>query len=268
MDTCLIDTAADPRRLVVLDAVHNFRDLGGYPARDGLTTRWGRLYRADGLHRLTRSDVELVRGLGLRTVIDLRTQVELDQYGWFPYEAIPVTYTHLSIMDTTWNTVERPTETEHEFLVWAYADMLDQGAERFARALAELAVPGALPAVFHCAAGKDRTGMLAALLLAALEVPRAIVLADYALTAGGIERMRSWALREFPEMSERMAETPSQFMAALPDALGEVLDALAERYGSVAEYLQSIGVGNALLDRLADELLGADVDASPLTSLA
>ena len=255
MDTCLIDTVADPRRLVALDAVHNFRDLGGYPARDGLTTRWGRLFRADGLHRLTPTDVESVRDLGLRTVIDLRTQNEIDQYGRFPHETIPVTFTHLSIMDTTWNTVERPAESPHEFLVWAYTDMLEQGAERFARALVELSLPGALPAVFHCAAGKDRTGMLAALLLSALEVPRSIVLADYALTADGIERMRRWAAREFPEMSERMAETPSHFMAALPDALGEVLDALADRYGSIAEYLQAIGVGNATLDLLAEALL-------------
>lgn len=257
MTTCALDPVADPRRLVVLDAVHNFRDLGGYPARDGLTTRWGRLFRADGLHRLTPADIELVRGLGLHTVIDLRTQAEIDTHGRFPHEHIPVRYDHLSVVDTTWNMVERPAETEHEFLVWAYTDMLEQGAPRFARALNALAVPGALPAVFHCAAGKDRTGLLAALLLGALEVPRSIVLADYALTAAGMDRMRAWAEREYPEMSEQMAETPSQFMAALPDALGEVLDEVARQFGSIAAYLQAIGVGNATLDRLADELLVA-----------
>ncbi len=63
----------DPRRLVRLDAVHNFRDLGGYPTVDGRTTRWGLVYRADGLYRLTDTDLDVVRRLGLRSVIDLRT---------------------------------------------------------------------------------------------------------------------------------------------------------------------------------------------------
>ena len=76
----------DPRRLIALDGVHNFRDMGGYPTVDGRTTRWGRLYRADGLFRLTTDDVEALRPLGLRTVVDLRTQEEIDLRGRFPVE--------------------------------------------------------------------------------------------------------------------------------------------------------------------------------------
>ena len=91
-----------PRRLIALDGVHNFRDLGGYPTADGRTTRWGRLYRADGLFRLTTDDVEALRPLGLRTVVDLRTHEELELRGRFPVEAHPVAFHHIPVLDTTW----------------------------------------------------------------------------------------------------------------------------------------------------------------------
>ena len=102
----LPDVGSDPRRVLHLDAVHNFRDLGGYPTEDGRTTKWGVLYRADGLYRLAGHDLEKVRDLGLKKVIDLRTDEELDVRGRFPLEYHPVTFHHLSVMDTTW--VELP----------------------------------------------------------------------------------------------------------------------------------------------------------------
>lgn len=257
MDSGLVDPLTDPRRLVAMTAVHNFRDLGGYPARDGMLTRWRTLFRADGLHRLEGDDLEVVRTLGLRTVIDLRSQGELDLRGTFPHHEIDVTFAHLPVIDTTWQAEEHVSKSDHDFLVWAYRDMLDIGAERFARAIDQLAAPGALPAVFHCAAGKDRTGVLAALILGALGVPRSVVLADYALTAEGIERMRAWALQESPELADRMVETPSAFMAALPEAMGEVLDGITAEHGSVEQYVLHIGAAPASLEALAEHLLVA-----------
>ncbi|MFN8024188.1 MAG: tyrosine-protein phosphatase [Acidimicrobiales bacterium] len=257
MESGLVDPIVDPRRIVRLDAVHNFRDLGGYPARDGLLTRWRTIYRADGLYRLSDADVEVIRGLGLRTVVDLRTQRELDERGTFPHQLIEVHFTHHPVIDTTWAVEDQVDREAHEFLVWAYTDMLGQGAARFAGAITQLAQPGALPAVFHCAAGKDRTGMLAAMLLGALGVPRSIVLADYGLTAGAMERMRAWATREYPELAERMAETPSAFLAALPDALGDVLASIEAEHGSIGDYVGTIGVTPEVLDALAASFLTA-----------
>ena len=251
----VVDPFVDPRRIVGLEAVHNFRDLGGYPAAGGTITRWHLLYRADGLGRLAGADIEVVRALGLRTVIDLRSQAELDGHGRFPHEAIDVTFTHLPIIDATWAADSHLDKTEHEFLVWAYRNMLEVGSARFARAITELAVPGALPAVFHCAAGKDRTGILAALVLGALGVPRTVVLADYALTVDGMQLMRAYAERTHPEMAERMAATPSAFMAALPDALGDVLDHVVAEHGSVRGYLDSIGVSPESIHSLTSQLL-------------
>jgi protein-tyrosine phosphatase len=255
MEITLVETLVDPRRLVSLEAVHNFRDLGGYPARNGLVTRWNMLYRADGLNRLVGADVDVVRELGLRTVIDLRSHAELDQRGTFPVDEIEVDFNHLPVFDTTWQHDAHLDKTDHEFLAWAYRDMLVVGGDRFAAAIEQLATPGALPAVFHCAAGKDRTGMLAALILGSLGVPREVLLADYGLTAGGMVRMRAWAEREMPEFAQRMADAPSAFLAALPDALGDVLDEMVRDHGSVHGYVLSLGVAPAAIEALAAEFL-------------
>src|SRR5215203_650688 len=185
MESGLIDPLVDPRRLIELEAVHNFRDLGGYPARGGTITRWHQLYRADGLYRMSAADIETVRALGLRTVVDLRSDAEIEKWGTFPRTAIEVTFAHHAVIDQTWDHEGHEDQTDHEFLVWAYREMLAVGSPRFARAIEALAQPGALPAVFHCAAGKDRTGLLAALLLESLGVPRSVVLADYELTVQG-----------------------------------------------------------------------------------
>src|SRR5689334_2931769 len=101
------DTIA-PRRRLELEQVFNFRDLGGYRTVDGPQLRWGRVFRADGLHRLTESDLEAVRRLGLRTVIDLRTPAELAERGTFPVDAHPVDFHHLPIIDVVWDPDDLP----------------------------------------------------------------------------------------------------------------------------------------------------------------
>ena len=245
----------DIRRLVELDAAHNFRDIGGYPTADGRSTRWNRLYRADGLSHLTDRDRETLRALGLRTVIDLRSSAELAERGQFA-DTSALSFEHMPILDVLWPQDDLAHfESDREFLLWAYRDMLDAGRDRFAAAISRLARTGALPAVFHCAAGKDRTGLLAALLLSGLGVRRESVLADYALTAAGIERMKAWAQRSSPEIAERFAATPTWFFAALPEALDHILDDLCEAHGSVRNYLLSIGVEEHELRQLSHELL-------------
>jgi protein-tyrosine phosphatase len=251
----LPDVGSDPRRLIRLDAVHNFRDLGGYPTADGRTTRWRRLFRADGLHRLAGADLELVRNLGLCTVIDLRSDAELAERGTFPRVDHPVDFHHVPVIDSTWQHSERPeSEEAADFLEWAYHDMLRQGPQRFAQAIEQLSRPDVLPAVFHCAAGKDRTGVLAMLLLGSLGVPHEYIVADYALTADGMARMRVWAQREAPEMWERMAEAPSMFFEALPEAMSRVIDSICAN-GTIRDYTLGLGVSPEALQRLADQLL-------------
>ena len=118
---------------------------------------------------------------------------------------------HVPVIDSTWQHLDRPdADNPVSFLEWAYLDMLRQGPHRFVEAIEQLSQPGALPAVFHCAAGKDRTGVLAMLLLGSLGVPPAHLVADYTLTREGIARMKAWALREAPEMWERWPTRPAR----------------------------------------------------------
>ncbi len=248
-----------PSRRVLLANSFNFRDLGGYPLADGRITRWGRLFRADGLQRLDTNDLALIDGIGIRTVIDLRTSAEIAERGAFPVQQYPVAYHHLSIIDATWTESGIPDFdlTEQggiDFLVWAYRDMLDQGADRFAQALATLAQPGSGPAVFHCAAGKDRTGLLAMLILGGLGVDRHVIAEDFGLTRAGMDRMRTWLATHHPDGLADMNSRPVHMFGAHPDAMRQILDDLDDQFGGVRGYLGSIGVGDALLADLAARL--------------
>jgi protein-tyrosine phosphatase len=205
---------------------------------------------------LTPADVAALEPLGLRTVIDLRSAPELDERGRFPVDVHPVVFHHLPIVDATWADVERPEyERDEDFLIWAYQEMLTVGAPRFAKAFEALAEPDALPAVFHCAAGKDRTGLLAALLLGSLGVSHDDIVDDYTLTVDGMARFRVWAAREWPEWAERMATMPPAFTAALPEAMRAIVDELSAQHGSIRDYVRSIGVSTDTLARLESNLL-------------
>ena len=166
----------------------NFRDLGGYPAADGSRIRWRQLFRADGLTRLDEDDCSHLSDLGLATVIDLRTQGELDERGSFPRHTLAVAYHHLPLTDVLPPTEDLARYDEPSFVTRRYEDLFAQGAASLARAVDVLAEPGALPAVFHCSAGKDRTGVLAAIVLGFLGVPREVIVEDYALERASHDR--------------------------------------------------------------------------------
>ena len=256
-DTHVDEIANHPRRLIGLEAVHNFRDLGGYPTAGGRTTKWRTLFRSDGLYRLRGADdMSRVMQLGLKSVIDLRTEREQREQGIFPIDDIEVTFHHLSIVDVTWSDTETPEfDDEVEFLVWGYRDMLKIGSSRFADAMHVLAQTDSLPAVFHCAAGKDRTGVLAALLLSSLGVEDAHICADYGLTQDAMRRSIAWSKVHRPELAERYATIPKAYLAADPRAMQIILTELAQQHGSVRNYVREIGVADATVEALGNLLL-------------
>ncbi len=243
-------------RLVVLEGASNFRDLGGYRTDDGRIVRSGHLYRADGLDTLTSEDLAVLRTKGLRTVIDLRSSHEIDERGRFPHERHPVAWHHLSVLDKTWdrNGALKRKQPASEFLVEAYSDMLVEGAPRFAAAFGLLARDQALPAVFHCAAGKDRTGLLAALLLGALGVPNEAIVHDYALTELAMPAFLERMANRYPDRQEEMAAIPPGFFSATPQAMADTLTHLEADYGSIEAYLLNAGVSPGTLKTLNNRL--------------
>jgi hypothetical protein len=171
------------KRRVDVDGCNNFRDLGGYPTANGASLRWRALFRADGLHHLTERGVATVRDeLGIREIVDLRSSGEIDLDGRGPLAAEEVRFHHLPLFDGEISPEQRR-QSDDISLGDRYAMMLRFASGPIARVIETLARVDA-PAVFHCAAGKDRTGVLSAVILGALDVRDEVIVADYAATRG------------------------------------------------------------------------------------
>ncbi|HUO48781.1 MAG TPA: tyrosine-protein phosphatase [Acidimicrobiales bacterium] len=238
-------------RIIALQGAVNIRDLGGYPAAGGARTRWRTLFRADGLGELTDGDLEVVRALGIRTVVDLRSGEELER-GRFDVDAHPVTFHHFPFIE------QLPDADEFErrpgLLGSQYLEMVAGAGPQIRGALEALAEPGALPAVFHCTAGKDRTGVLSAIVLSLLGVDEETVVADYALSGAAMLRLRAKLMRKYPEGRETI-ENMTEVFSAEPAQMEQLLDYVRTEHGSVAAYVAGLGVDPGLVARLRASLL-------------
>jgi len=243
-----------PPQLAALDGPANFRDLGGYPTRGGGRTRLGRVFRSDSLSFLSERDVVAVRDrFGVRTVIDLRAGHEVDEHGHGPIRD-HVRHLHLPIVDQTREPPRAQPGRRFESLDQIYAFMLDEYAERFGRVLRAVGDPDLQPLVFHCAAGKDRTGLVAALTLALCGVPDEHVVTDFAFTES---RMPEIVARHTARAgrTERDAEVAGQEYGAQGATMMAVLDALRVEHGSVAGYAEATGLTGTEVARLRASLV-------------
>jgi protein-tyrosine phosphatase len=257
----------DPQefRRLDLEGPVNFRDLGGYEASAGQTVRRRHLFRSDALFRLTEADAMQVRALGVTTLIDFRTPDELEQHGFGGMDHLDAEHLHLPTIDTTRRVLDLTDDDAQEVaraLVTAadaYMMMLDRGSNAYASALRVVAESEA-PVVFFCAAGKDRTGVFAALVLGLLGVSDEDIVTDYALTHEVIEKihiLRTSTSSE--EDNERMASYAhligEDLRNAYPASMQSTIERLRERYGSWEGYASEIGVGPDVLDQLRARLL-------------
>jgi protein-tyrosine phosphatase len=245
-------------RLVPFEGAHNFRDLGGYPSELGGSTRWGVLYRAAGLAEMTEADVrELVDELGVKTVFDLRRDDEREM------APDPVPTVHVCLMSQVLAKAPMPdrgemVDRDHgvQFMRLLYSGLLAHAADEIGRLVGMLVEDDTLPAVFHCTAGKDRTGVVAAVVLRVLGVDREGVLDDFELTDRYVTREHHEEL--FQRMLERgMGPEAAAGMLAAPRAsMAAALDLLDAEYGGIEAYLRGpAGVDDATLGRLRELLL-------------
>ncbi len=248
-----------PARLVPLEGAHNFRDLGGYTGLGGRQTRWGRLFRSDTLHELTGADVARLLALGLHTVIDLRTERELSLTGRGPLEPEAIAFHHLSVVREG---ADRTAEGEAvaapaspgEDLSERYLWYLEVGRDSLVEALTLLGEGARYPLVFHCAAGKDRTGVLAALILEIVGVDRELIVADYVLTAERMELILA-RYRDDPAFAERLARAPASRFSVEGATMEGFLDGVGDRFGGARSWAVGAGVPEGALDRMTALLL-------------
>lgn len=254
-DTPVVDPAGgDPSRRLPIQGCVNFRDLGGYRTSDGRRVRWRRLFRADGLSRLSDDDRSLLRDLRLTTVIDLRTGDEVRERGSFPVDVLPVDYYSLPLTDVLPSPEELPSWAEASFVAARYADMLSGGSAVLQRSIEILAAPGALPAVFHCSAGKDRTGVLSALILAFLGVPDAVIAEDYALSGPAMNELLARLKSEHAEVADVVQQFAPAIIHVVPETMEQFLGEVRAEHGSYRALEERLGVVEAM-ERLRQDLL-------------
>jgi protein-tyrosine phosphatase len=249
-------------RRIPFEGITNLRDLGGYPTADGGVTRWGRVFRADALHKLTADDLEAFHELGVMTVYDLRGDVERAD---FPG---PVPSLHLSIVGRPRDADPPPPPPKmtardgEELLRNTYVGALTHSATEIGTIMRGLSDPGLIPALFHCHGGKDRTGLVAAVLLLALGVERDTVLDDYEATS----------LYRFPEdQHDSLAnmlqagispEAAAGVLGTPRWAMAEAVDLLLASPGGVAGFLTGpAGLKRGELAALREHLV-TPVDAT------
>jgi protein-tyrosine phosphatase len=249
--TGVVDEALRERHLP-LPGTYNVRDLGGLPTATGGLVRWGTLFRGDSLHRLDDRGRSMLADVELRTVIDLRGERErteypsaLDETGVQIIELPLIGEVGTEIpIDTTWSLAD------------LYLSVVERCGDRFAALARELATAGQLPALVHCMAGKDRTGMVVAIVLAAVGVPHELIAADFAASAtflGNEEYRRDATARALadglpPELVDWVG-------GADPAHILLMLQTIDARYGGCDAYLLAHGLSSDELCTLREALV-------------
>jgi protein-tyrosine phosphatase len=232
-------------RRIRLPGTVNLRDVGGYPVAGGGgtaggkgTVRWGTLLRSDALHRVDDSGRAALSALGLRTVVDLRTDEEVRVAPSALDDAGLQTF-HVPVFDAA--AIGRlPPE-----LAAVYRYMIDDCGAAIASAIGRLCGDDALPGLVHCTAGKDRTGLVVALVLDVIGVPDEVIAADYALSAAYLDSGTAKAISRIRAISGIGRWLDLGALGASPQVILDALARVRSRSGTVSDYL----IGNGLTAR-------------------
>nr|WP_180318302.1 tyrosine-protein phosphatase [Delftia acidovorans] len=238
-----------PSRSIRLDGASNFRDLGGYTGLDGRRVRWRTLFRADHLAGLSAADLDVLQGLKLARSADFRGKMESAHlaYEW------PGIARHALIVEPT--VVQRASALiaagndltaahAEELMQDTYRSFVHDYAPRFAQ-LFQLLLDSQDPLVFHCTAGKDRTGWAAALLLTALGVDEDTVMQDYLLTNQLYQRPATTFAPMPVEVMDVLWRVQASYLAAATDMV-------RADFGGMQGYLRdALGIDSAARERLA-----------------
>jgi len=227
--------------------LHNLRDLGGFGTHTGHTTRPNVFWRGDSPHRVSTSDLAYFARHNITTVIDLRHTHE-QQLAPNPLaNHAEITYVAIPLFQVSHNTSAVITRLD-DF----YIHLLETSRAPIQQTFMQLAdAPGGT--FFHCRVGKDRTGIIAALLLDMVEVPHHHIIADYVATAEHITPLLPELRRDRPAQIDEA--TYEQIIGVQSDTMGNVLDYVKKTYGSAMNYLTQIGIPSAQLSQIMHKFI-------------
>lgn len=239
---------------VDLEGCFNFRDLGSYRTRSGRQMRNGLIFRSDGLQHLSERDLlKLREEVGLRLIIDLRSPLEVEEIGCGPIagqaEIVAVPLFNQTRADANQHTNFKIPDNMGDL----YFIMLQFAGGPIAEVIRLLAEADS-PAVFHCAAGKDRTGVISAILLSLLGVPRETIVADYAFSRKNIDRINE-RLDSSDTYKNMMHTMPEDAYDADPAAMESFLDRVDRELDGVEAWAAGRGIDRSIRDRLEEKLL-------------
>ena len=238
------------------EGVHNFRDLGGYETDDGRHTRWGRLYRSDAMHDLTDDDLEVFRTLGVAAIVDLRSPAEIERTGRGLIANEPHRFVSAPVL-SNYATSEPRAGLDEDYLTRRYLQYLEVGAAAFVSVFEEMTKEENYPLVFNCFLGKDRTGVVAALVLSCLGVRRARVIEDYAFSEERVVHIVAKLLRD-PNLRDEVEGDDPILLGARAETMANFLSAMDARFGGALPWAASVGVAPQSIARVRDLLLDED----------
>ncbi len=215
--------------------------------------RTGLVFRADALHRLTDADAVALAKAGVGRVFDLRSAVELERDGVGAFVSDRCRYAHVPMVTMSLSPFDPDVDWTKIDLQDRYLEMLEQGAASIRTVLGELAEPGPA-AVYHCSGGKDRTGVMSAVLLRLLGTDDEEIVADYATSEGHLRAMLD-AYHESLRDRGLDREVMDYLTSSPPERMRRTLARMDERWGSILGYLDAIGVDETTVARLSERLL-------------
>lgn len=222
----------------------NTRDLGGYPTQDGSRTRWGFALRSDSLHGIEEADFTYLKEYGIKTVIDLRSEEECRRQPTRLARTSGIQYFHIPLLDEM-----HSSQFSGKFpdsLGELYIRLLEDSGPQIGKVLRTIHdQEGAL--IFNCTAGKDRTGLIAMLLLDLAGVPQEEIVSDYTSSAVNMEPIFSAQKRHLHALGY---EFPTHAFTSSPEDIQSAIDHIYTRWGGAKEYILSLGLSIHEIQRL------------------
>lgn len=236
-----------------VDGCVNFRDAGGWPTSDGGTVRRSRLYRSDDPIRITPAGREAVGRLGLALVVDLRQQT---QFSRSPGFVEPARTAHVPLVDQVVDPDDPPPLDTPLDIADLYVGMLDESRDQIGRVLDLVAdtLPRG-PVLVHCAFGKDRAGLVTALVHAAIGVRPEFIVADYMRSDAPAQRRRASLINTPRPDDPPIAKLPEQLFRAPAETIESLLDRVLDEYRTLEAWVGSFPIADSTIDRLRAELV-------------